>query len=231
MHHGTLSLPARIFLLAWDTDRGKFTGGPDLHLAVRTGALAELAQRRVLGEAGGVVVTPATGARTGDVVLDALLDLVERSKPRKWRGWMTYRSRTTLDAVRDQLAAEGHLREERRRVLGLFPSRRWVLERTGHAEALRTDALAVLRAQRPVTEVSPGDAALVVCAATGKVRTFVGTKDRRRYKDRLAELTDRAGGDDPELRTLMRNLRKAHASAVTSAEMARSSSGGDGGGD
>ncbi|MGW0531290.1 GOLPH3/VPS74 family protein [Streptomyces sp. NPDC003032] len=230
MHHSTLSLPARLFLLAWNTDRGKFTGGPDLHLAIRAGALAELAQRGLLVETGGGVVMPVVGARTGDTVLDALVDLVERSKPRKWRGWMTYRSRDTLAAVRDQLTAHGYLRMERRRILGLFPSRTWELERVGYAETLHAEALAALRGDRPVTEVAPSDAALVVCAATGKTRTLVSGKDRRRHKDRLAELTDRGGSASPELRTLMRNLRKAHASAVASAEMARSSGGGDGGG-
>ncbi|MEU7577192.1 GPP34 family phosphoprotein [Streptomyces sp. NPDC041068] len=225
MHFGTLSLPAKLFLLAWHPDKGRFTGGPDLHLAVRAGALVDLAQRGLLVESDGIV-TPIVGARTGDTVLDALVELVEQSRPRKWRAWMTHRSGSTLKAVRAQLAAHGYLREVHRRVFGLFPSRCWELERTGYAEALHAEALTVLRGPQPVDEVTERDAALVVCAATGKLSPVVTGKDRRRYKDRLAELTDRSAGASPELRALMRNLRKALASAVASAEMARSGSGG-----
>ncbi|MEV7192895.1 GPP34 family phosphoprotein [Streptomyces sp. NPDC093510] len=227
MHFGTLSLPARLFLLAWNGEKGRFTGGPDLHLVVRAGALAELAGRGVLVDTRGIV-TPVVGARTGDTVLDALVELVEQSRPRTWRGWLTHRSRATLSAVRDQLATHGYLRQERRRVLGLFPVRCWELERAGYAEALQADAAAVLRGPRPVAEVSESDAALVMCAATGKVRPFVTGRDRGRHKDRLAELTDRGGGASPELTELMRALRKALASAIASAEATRSSSGGGG---
>ncbi|ATL32098.1 GOLPH3/VPS74 family protein [Streptomyces formicae] len=225
MHHGTLSLPARLFLLAWNTHRGKITGAPDLHLAVRAGALAELAQRGVLFEEDRVV-TPVIGARTGDTALDALAELIEQSRPRTWRGWLTHRSRGTLSAVRDQLVAHGYLRTERGRVLGLFPARRYALERVGHVEVLHAEALAVLHGKQPVAEVPEEDAALVMCAATGKLRTIVTGKDRRRYRDRIDELTERAGGASPELRAVMENLRKALASAISSAEAARASGGG-----
>ncbi|QES32875.1 GPP34 family phosphoprotein [Streptomyces venezuelae] len=227
VHYGTLSLPAKLLLLAWNGERGKFTGGPDLHLVVRAGALAELAQRGVIVETDGIV-TPVTGARTGDTVLDALVELIEESRPRKWRGWMTHRSGNTLNEVRDQLTAHGYLRLERRRVLGVFPVRHWELERAGYAEALQAEAGTVLRGPQSITEVSESEAALVMCAATGKLRPFVTGKDRRRYKDRLTELTDRGGGASLDVTRQMRALRKALASAITAAEAARSSSGGGG---
>ncbi|MEU6993881.1 GPP34 family phosphoprotein [Streptomyces sp. NPDC046465] len=228
MHFGTLSLPARLYLLTWHPEKRRFTGGPDLHLVVRAGALAELAQRGMLMEADGIV-TPVVDARTGDPVLDALLELVEQSRPRTWRGWMAHRSRATLRAVRDQLAVHGYVREGRRRVLGLFPARHWELERVGYAEALHAETLAVLSGPQAVTEIAESDAALAVCAATGKLRPVVTGGDRRRYQDRTEALTDRSGGDSPELRTLMDHLRKALASAVAAAEAARSSGGGGGG--
>ncbi|MGW6268787.1 GOLPH3/VPS74 family protein [Streptomyces sp. NPDC055060] len=225
MPYGSLALPARIFLLAWDTGKIRIAGAPDLHYAVRACALAELAQRGLLSDADGIV-TPVFGARTGNPVLDGLLELVEESRPRKWRGWITHKSRHTLDAVRDQLAAEGYLRTERTRIFGIFPSRRYELERAGYVEVLHAEALAVLRGPVPVHEVPAGDAALVVCAATGKLRGVVPGKERRQHKERLAALTDRAGAAAPELPELMRTLRKALASAVASAEAARSGGGG-----
>ncbi|WP_371526166.1 GPP34 family phosphoprotein [Streptomyces sp. NBC_01283] len=229
MPYGSLSLPTRIFLLAWDTGKNRITGAPDLHYAVRACALAELAQRGLVSDVDGIV-TPVFGARTGDPGLDGVIELIEESRPRKWRGWITHKSRHTMDAVRDQLASEGYLRTERTRVLGIFPSRRYELERAGYVEVLHAETLAVLRGPVPVSEVPAGDAALVVCAATGKLRGVISGKDRRQYKERLEALTDRSGAPGPELPGLMRTLRKALASAVSSAEDARSGGGGGGGG-
>jgi hypothetical protein len=228
MPYGSLSLPTRIFLLAWDTGRNRIAGAPDLNLAVRACALAELAQRGLLSDVDGIV-TPVFGARTGDAVLDGVLELIEESRPRKWRGWITHKSRHTLDEVREQLASEGYLRAERTRVFGIFPSRRYELERPGYVEVLHAEALSVLRGPVPVPEVPPGDAVLVVCAATGKLRGVISGKDRRQYKERLDALTDRGGAPAPELPEVMRALRKALASAVSSAEADRSGGGGGGG--
>lgn len=227
MPYGSLSLPTRIFLLAWDTGRNRIAGAPELPYAVRAGALAELAQRGLVSDVDGIV-TPVFGARTGDPALDGVLELIEESRPRKWSGWITHKSRDTLNGTRDQLASEGYLRTERTRVLGIFPSRRYELERTGYVEVLHTEALAVLRGPVPVSEVPPIDAALVVCAATGKLRGIFPGKERRRYKERLDALTDRCGAPAPELPELMRALRKALASAVTYAEAARGGGGGGG---
>lgn len=225
MPHGSLSLPTRIFLLAWDTGRNRIAGAPDLAYAVRACALAELTQRGLLSDVDGIV-TPVFGARTGDPALDSVLELIEESRPRKWNGWITHKSGYTMDRVRDQLVAEGYLRTERTRVLGIFPSRRYELERAGYVEVLHAEALAVLRGPVPVSEVPADEAALVVCAATGKLRAVVSGKDRRQYKERLDALTDRSGAPSPELPELMRGLRKALASAVTYAEAARSGGGG-----
>lgn len=227
MPYGSLSLPSRIFLLAWDTGRNRIVGAPDLHYAVRACALAELAQRRLVSDADGIV-TPVFGARTGDPGLDGVLELIEESRPRKWRGWITHRSSSTMDVVRDQLTSEGYLRMERTRVFGIFPSRRYELERAGYVEVLHAEALAVLRGPVPVSEVPAGDAALVVCAATGKLRGIIPGKERRQHKERLDALTDRGGAPAAGLPEVMRGLRKALASAVSAAEAARS--GGSGGG-
>lgn len=227
MPYGSLALPARIFLLAWDTGRNKIAGAPDLRLAVRACALAELAQRGLVTDVDGIV-TPVFGARTGDTALDGLLELIEESRPRKLRGWITHKARDTQADVRDQLVSGGYLRTERTRVFGIFPSRRYELERAGYVEVLHAEALAVLRGPVPVSEVPAGDAALVVCAATGKLRGIISGKDRRQHKERLDALTDRSGAPSPELPELMRGLRKALASAVSSAEAARSSGGGGG---
>lgn len=149
MPNGSLSLPARLYLLAWDTTRLKVTGATHLHHLVRAGALTELAQRGLLADVDGIATPVDADAHTGDLVLDGLLELVEESRPRKWKAWVTLRARVTLDAVRAQLAAEGYLRAEKKRVLGLFPSVEYELERVSAVEALREEARTVLRGPCP----------------------------------------------------------------------------------
>ncbi|MEV5517300.1 GPP34 family phosphoprotein, partial [Streptomyces flaveolus] len=119
---GSLSLPARLCLLAWDPAR---PGGADtarLRHLVRAGALAELARRGLLTDDDGIATPVDLDSRTGDAVLDGLLDLVRESMPRRWRAWVRSYARVTFDAVREQLVADGYLRAEKKRVLGAWTS-------------------------------------------------------------------------------------------------------------
>ena len=225
MPHGSLSLPARLFLLGFDTEKDKVSGAPDLPLAVRAAALVELAGRRMISDVDGVV-TPVFGARTGDPVLDELMELAEESRPRSWRTWIRYRSGATLDSVRRQLATEGYLTAQRKRVLGLIPVTRYSLARAGYVEVLRTEVLGALAGPAPVGEVDQDDAVLAVLATTGKLRRLVPGNVRRAHRDRLDDLTERGGDVSPELRETLGDIRAALASAVKAAEAARSSGGG-----
>ncbi|WP_369250682.1 GPP34 family phosphoprotein [Streptomyces sp. R41] len=226
MPNGSLSLPARLYLLAWDTSRLKVTGATHLHHLVRAGALTELAQRGLLIDENGIVTPIDADSRTGDAVLDGLLELVAESRPRKWKAWVTLRARVTLDAVRAQLAAEGYLRAEKKRVLGLFPSVEYELERVPAVDALRTDARQVLEGPLPVAEVSDRDAALVALAAAAELRTLAPAKDRKLYKNRLEDLTDRSGAAAPALKKVIQELRTAVIVATTAASATGAAAGG-----
>ncbi|MGW6398393.1 GOLPH3/VPS74 family protein [Streptomyces sp. NPDC055134] len=223
--HGSLSLPARLLLLGFDTEKGRVSGAPDIELAVRAAALVELARRRIVSDVDGVV-TPVFDARTGDPVLDELMELAEESRPRTWRAWIGYRARATLDTVRRQLASEGYLSAERKRVFGLFPVTRYGLERAGYVEVLRAEVLGALEGAEPVGQVDEDDAVLAVLAATGKLRRLIPGKARRTHKDRLDHLTARAGEISPELRQSLGDIRAALAAAVKAAEASRASAGG-----
>ncbi|GAA3495283.1 hypothetical protein GCM10019016_023830 [Streptomyces prasinosporus] len=118
MPNGPLSLPARLCLLAWDLDPTR--AAP----VVRAGALADLARRGLLVDDDGIATPRDLDSRTGDPALDGLLELVSESFPHGWRTWVTLHARHTLDAVREHLVAEGVLRAEKHRVLGVF-SRPW----------------------------------------------------------------------------------------------------------
>ncbi|MGV9255093.1 GOLPH3/VPS74 family protein [Streptomyces sp. NPDC003697] len=215
MANGPLSLPARLYLLAWDTTRLRITGAAHLHHLVRAGALTELAQRGLLLDVDGIATPVDLDARTADPVLDGLLDLVRESRPRSWKTWVTLRARYTLVAVREQLAAEGYLRAEKRRVLGVFPSVEHVLDRVAAVEALREEARRVLEDTVPAAEVSDRDAAVVALAAAGRLRTVVPGRDRRLHQRRIEELTERSGAAAPALSRVVREVSTAVVAATT----------------
>jgi hypothetical protein len=100
----------------------------------------------------------------------------------------------TADAVREQLTAEGWLRAEKKRVLGVFPSVEHVLERTDAVETLREEARQVWEG---VAEASGADAAVVALAVAGGVRGLVGEGGREgrreRYRARVEELVGLSG--------------------------------------
>lgn len=138
---------------------------------------------------------------------------------------MTLRARVTLDAVRAQLAAEGYLRAEKKRVLGLFPSVEYELERVSAVEALREEARTVLQGPVPVEDVSDRDAALVALAAAAELRTLASGKDRKLYKQRIEELTDRSGAAAPALKKVIQEVRTAIVVAATAASTSGAATG------
>ncbi|PPS73216.1 MULTISPECIES: GOLPH3/VPS74 family protein [Streptomyces] len=203
MPHGPLSLPARLCLLAWDAARpaaGRAALRPGL---VRAGALVELAQRGLLIDVDGIATPVDLDARAGDPVLDGLLDLVRESCPHPWRTWVTLRARVTFDAVREQLVAEGYLRAEKHRVLGVFPSVEYALERRAAVEVLREETRQVLRGPLPVAGISERDAALAVLAPAAGL--FGDSAPGRRAE----ELAERAAAATPGLRGILRELSTA----------------------
>nr|WP_237519119.1 GPP34 family phosphoprotein [Streptomyces sp. SID5910] len=214
-------MPARLCLLAWDPDR---PGGADtarLHHLVRAGALTELARRGLLTDDDGIATPVDLDSRTGDAVLDGLLDLVRESMPRRWRAWVRSYARVTFDAVREQLVAGGCLRAEKKRVLGVFPSVDHVLARTAAAQALREEARAALDGTLPAGEVSERDAIVAALAGTAELRALGPVEDRARREGRIEELTARGATAAPGLGKVLREVRAAigaeTARAVTSA--------------
>ncbi|MET9254795.1 GPP34 family phosphoprotein [Streptomyces sp. NPDC003717] len=205
----SLSLPARLCLLAWDPARPRAADTAPLHHLVRAGALADLALRGLLTDDAGTPVPAAPGPRTGDAVLDGLLDLVRASRPRRWRGWVRLRARETFDAVREQLVAEGYVRAEKRRALGVFPSVDHVLARPAAARALREEARDLLGGAVPAGGVSGREAALAVLAAAALPHLADGRGDRDARAERLGALTARGAVAAPGLAELVLAVRGA----------------------
>ncbi|MFD3314632.1 GPP34 family phosphoprotein [Streptomyces sp. NPDC058694] len=215
MPDGSLSLPARLYLLAWDTTKLKVTDAAHLPHIVRAGALTELAQRGLLADVDGIATPTDPDAQTGDPVLDGLLELVEESRPHRWKTWVGLRARVTLEAVREQLAADGYLRAEKTRVLGVFPSVEYEIDRVAAVDRLREEAREVLEGPGPVEEVPERDAALVALAAGAELRTLLSGKEQRQYKQRIEDLAERSGATTPALKKAVQEVRSAVVMVMT----------------
>ncbi|GAA2907339.1 GOLPH3/VPS74 family protein [Streptomyces mexicanus] len=213
-----LSLPARLCLLAWGAD-GSGRAEAAVHRLVRAGALTELAQRGLLVDDDGIATPVDLDARSGDPVLDGLLDLVRESLPRRWRTWVTSRPRYTFVQLREQLAAEGHLRVGRRRVLGVFPATDHALRSVTVAEGLRARARQVLAGPSPAAEIGERDAALAVLAGAAGLCTAAppDRADRADRGGRVGELIERSGAGRPALCGVVREIRTALIEAAAEA--------------
>ncbi|SDF11867.1 GOLPH3/VPS74 family protein [Streptomyces griseoaurantiacus] len=165
MLHGSLSLPARLCLLSWDTATGEPLAADRLPYLVRAGALTELARRGPLTDVDGIVTPADLDARTGDDALDDFLELVMESRPRTWAEWVTAHASVTLDAVRAGLAADGRLRPGKRRALGFLPRVDYSPVDPGETAALQKAVRRALAAPS-AARVPPEDAALAALATT-----------------------------------------------------------------
>ncbi|MEU0389856.1 GOLPH3/VPS74 family protein [Streptomyces chartreusis] len=212
MPDGSLSLPARLCLLAWDPARPAGTGTAHVSGPVRAGALVELARHGLLVDEEGIATPVDLDSRTGDAVLDGLLELVRESCPHPWRTWVTLRSRVTLDAVREQLVAVGYLRAEKKRVLGVFPSVEYALERVAAVQALREETRRIFRDPLPVAGVCERDAAVATLAASAEL---LPGEDVRAHGQRVRELAERVVSSAPGLGEIVGEIRTALAATAT----------------
>ncbi|MEU0243226.1 GPP34 family phosphoprotein [Streptomyces sp. NPDC006235] len=214
MPDGPLLLPARLCLLAWDPAPPAGTGTAHLSGPVRAGALVELARHGLLVDEDGIATPADLDSGTGDAVLDGLLELVRESCPHPWRTWVTLYSRVTADAVREQLVTEGFLRAEKKRVLGVFPSVEYALDRTAAVEALREETRQVLRGPRPVAQISEREAAVATLAAAAEL---LPEEDVGAHVQRVRELEERAVASVPGLGEIVREIGTALATATATA--------------
>jgi hypothetical protein len=190
------SLPARVFLLAYDMDRGRLTARGRLGPLLRAAALTELyLDGRLVGEKRPQVGTP------GDDPY-GLLAQIGASRPRRWRYWVGKDRRAMVRAVRDELEAEGWIRVRSHRRLGLFPVQEVEVRDPRVVKDLWGRASSALRG-KPVAHVNSYDAATLALAAAGRLRTVIARGEQRRHRKRIAALTARSGPAVPALRQVL----------------------------
>jgi hypothetical protein len=205
------SLAARLFLLAYDPSTGRLVGRwTKLGQILRAAALVDLQLRGNLADDNGRArLTKA--ADPLDPVLAGVLEDIRRVGPRKWRTWVDRHHGRIVRDVRDELERARLIKVERYHVLGLFPAHRITLRHPLIRRHLLRSATDTLRPARLVTRIDLRDAAVVVLAATGDLRTVVTKDQRTRHKERLAQLAVRVG---PVVPALKKAIQQANAAAA-----------------
>ncbi len=203
------ALAARLFLLAYDPERGRLAARSKLGRLLRAAALTDLQLNGNLVDDNGRAMLTTAAAPT-DPVLAGVLEDIRAVGPRKWRHWIDRRQRGIVRAVRDDLERGRLIKVEPHRILGLIPADRITLRHPLVRRQILQSATDTLRPSRLVSRVDLRDAAIVVLASTADLRTVVSKDQRARHKDRLAQLSVRVG---PIVPALKKSLQQSQYSA------------------
>ncbi|WP_433337066.1 GOLPH3/VPS74 family protein [Spirillospora sp. CA-294931] len=193
------SLPARMYLLAYDLEKRRMRKyGGRLGYVLRAAALTELyLDGRLIDER----KKPKPDTPGEDPY--GVLAQIAASRPRSWQHWVRKGSGAMVRTVQDELEKGGWIRVERHKVLGLFPRARVTVRDARVVKNLWGGASSALRG-KPVAHVNSYDAATVALAAAGQINTVLPRGDRRRHKRRIAELTARSGPAPAAVRKVVR---------------------------
>ncbi|BCB88127.1 GOLPH3/VPS74 family protein [Phytohabitans suffuscus] len=190
------SLPQRIFLLAYNPDKGKVGLGTNLGAMLRAAALADLYQGGHLTDERGRATIDARHP-CHDPVLDALLEEIAGSKPHTWQSWIGHRQHAAVRAVRQQLNDGGWVHLQPHKILGLFPTTKVTIRDPRVRKELLDRVNTALR--KPIGSIDPADAALVAIVAAGDLKLVLDRKTKRAHKQRTQELTKLSGPIAPAL--------------------------------
>jgi hypothetical protein len=199
------SLPARLYLLAYDTKKNRVTAQSQLGLVLRAAALADLyLAGRVTDEDGKV---RATGDRrpAGDPLLDEVLQQLAEHRPRSWQGWIA-RGQPAARIVRTQLEDGRYIRVEHRRIL---PDRVELLDPSAvqrYADEVRAEL------RRPASRTDPRTAAVLALAARGEMEIVISRRERREHRQYLDDLAVYTGPIADALRKAWRSKQAQQAS-------------------
>lgn len=194
----------RVYLLAYDLDKGDLYDRTRTAFLTRAGVLAQLALGGHVVERDGEVSSAKLGA-TGDPALDEALGQIAEH-PRSWGALLKHDYKQTLDTTERQLGAIGIVTVDEKKVLGLLPRTHVTVTDQSLVKELQIEAADILHGTGPASDVDPADAAVVVLAAAGLVPS-VSRKETRDHKARIEELTTRLGDAVPGLDKALRGIR------------------------
>lgn len=132
----------------------------------------------------------AVGAPPADPVLALAWDAFD-DRPRAATTVLQTLSSKVKAPLLERLVAKGRLREERSKVLGLFPVTRFPEADPRHEQQLRSGITAVLQGPAPGPQVDPRSAMLVsLLSAADALRPLFPDADRKQLAARAAEVSE-----------------------------------------
>lgn len=199
------SLPARLYLLACDTEKNRVTAQSQLGLVLRAAALADLYLAGLVTDENGKVRAAGDRRPTGDPLLDELLQQIAEHQPRSWHGWIA-RGQPAVRTVRTQLEAGWCIRVERRM---LRPDKVELLDRSAvqqYADELRDEL------RQHASRIEARNAAVLALAARGEIAIVISRSERREHRQYLDELAVQTGPIADALRKAWRTRKAQQAS-------------------
>lgn len=197
------SLPQQMYLLCYDTEKGKIELGTALvrGALLRATAAAELTIRGLLRDhAGKAQRTPAAAYPPQDAFLAEVLDEVPTDRPKRWFSVIFDSWHSAEDAVRDQLAATDTLTDDEGKALGLIPVHHVTLADPEQLYALRERIRNVVVAAPDPASIPIEDAVLAALACDGDVTTVLGRKERLTHRSAIKTLSHHVDNQLPGLR-------------------------------
>jgi Golgi phosphoprotein 3 (GPP34) len=194
-----LSLPTRIYLLAYDQDRDRLAHRTWLGHALRAGALADLLAGGYLTDAGGRAATVAGPPPPADPVLRHVL---ADTGNRRWRTLVGRDHRGTENAVVAHLDAAGLIRIESPATLWRRP--RIELRDPRGRSRLAEQVSATLRGPLPIDRTDAADVTLIAILAVAGLTTAITRAQRKEYADRIAAAVTAAGAPVAGLKQAIR---------------------------
>jgi hypothetical protein len=219
--HMSATLPEALVLVAVDAER-RFAcpaGGDALSYGLAGAVVTELLLR------GAVRVTErglliAAGPATGDELLDDMLLGIRASRARPVTSWVRVLAGRSVDLhqrLAGRLVRAGVLRQQRRRLLGLLPVRRYAVADEAALQELRGRLRAGLLGHGAL---DPRTASLIgLVGACGLVDSLVDRDERRTARRRAANI----GAADPAgaaVSAAIHDARAAVAAGATAAVVA-----------
>lgn len=209
------SLPAELFLLAYDSRKGKLTQRAHLGYMLRAAALAELWLGGQIVETDGKVNPGKTKTAAPDPLSRNVLGQVTDTPGKKWHHWVRKDYRAAVGVVRDQLEADRVIKVEKYRMLGLFPAHRITLRQPQVLSRLVSRVGSAVRGSQALSRVGPRDAVLTTLVTTGALNIVVSRAQRRQAKTRIAQLNEVAGPVPAALRKVIRDANATAAAAAS----------------
>ena len=204
-----VTLPERAYLIAYDPEKGKLSGGGTHAHLVRAAALVELLLGHQLVDEGGKA--RAAGGGTDDPVLSAMLEQIRGSKPRPWKHWVNKDRTATYEAVRERLGDLRVIKVERTRLLGVLAKDIVTVHDPRVVRELIAASRGAVLGGTPIAQLDARVAALVGLVAAVELNTVFSGRERREHRDRIAHLAGQAG---PAAKALRRVFEDQQASPV-----------------